>query len=110
VSRAIPRGSVSKEVFYYDRDKTLVAIVHNFITPSGDIAASKLPDPKRMIISGVVYRRRKKTDRNRKRLTNKEINAILGKSGIQALLTYPVGWKDRLKNTWYNVILRKGDW
>jgi hypothetical protein len=109
VSATIPPGSISQEVFYYE-GTNLVAVVQNFITPSGQIAGSGKPDPKRMVINNIAYRRRKATDPVRSRLSNREINRILGKSGWDARFTYSRGWWDMLKNVWYNTILGSDDW
>ncbi len=109
VSPTIPPGSVSREVFYFE-GQALVAVVQNFITTKGKIAASGKADPKKLFIKGKAYRIRKKSDPNRSRLENWEINEILEKSGFDAMLTYPRGWWDWLKSFWYNTILRHNDY
>lgn len=86
-SKRIPANSESGEVFYY-KGNDLVVVVHCFWSPSGEIVASKKPDPKRMYINGVVYRWRKDKSKDKSRMKNREINDILGKVGRERKLTY----------------------
>ncbi|MBA3571931.1 MAG: hypothetical protein H0W34_08165 [Pyrinomonadaceae bacterium] len=57
----IPLGSVSQEVRYYDQDNNEVARIHWYIKPDGSIGGSGLPDPKRLMVNGILYRLEKKT-------------------------------------------------
>lgn len=52
----IPAGSVSQEVRYYDQDNNEVARVHQYVKPDGTLGGSGLPDPKRLLIGGILYR------------------------------------------------------
>jgi len=86
-SKRIPANADSGEVFYYEGN-TLIAVVHCFWNNTGEIVASRKPDPRRMIINGVAYRWRRASDPDKSRLTNREINDILGKKGRARKLTY----------------------
>lgn len=52
----IPAGSVSQEVRYYNQDNEEVARVHQYVKPDGTLGGSGLPDPKRLLIDGILYR------------------------------------------------------
>ena len=109
VSENIPLGSRSFETFYYDRHGNVVAQVQRFVTPQGTIGASGKVDPKRLHIKGVTYAIVKKNRPQPPRLTNRRINQILDKQGIDAIFTYPRGWLHRTKGFWYAKILRRID-
>jgi hypothetical protein len=50
----------SQSVSYRDLNGNEVARVHQFLRPDDSIAASGLPDPKRLLEGGVLYRLEKK--------------------------------------------------
>jgi hypothetical protein len=60
VNERIPSGSVSCEVSYWDANGNEVARVHQYVKPDGTLGASGLPDPRRVLINGVLYRMVKK--------------------------------------------------
>ena len=48
-----PRGTIGERYAYYRRsDGHLVAIVHQYRRPNGDLGASGLPDPKLLFVEG----------------------------------------------------------
>jgi|SRR5271157_868914 len=49
-----------QEVSYLDDRDNEVARVHQYVRPDGTIGASGLPDPKRLLVGGVLYRLQKK--------------------------------------------------
>ena len=51
----------SQLLSYRTLDGEEVARVHQFIRPDGTLAASGLPDPKRLVEGGVMYRLEKKS-------------------------------------------------
>ena len=63
MAAAEPHCTYSQEVSYRDADNTEVARVHQYLRPDGTIGASGLPDPKRVLVDGVLYRLTKKKDR-----------------------------------------------
>jgi hypothetical protein len=50
----------SQMVSYRDKNNQEIARVHQFLRPDGSIAASGMPDPKRLMEGGVLYRLEKK--------------------------------------------------
>lgn len=59
VSSALPRETVeitSLMLSYRDEDGREMARVHQYERPDGSIAASGLPDPKRLFLDGTLYR------------------------------------------------------
>ena len=40
---------------YDDSAGVMVALVHQYLLPSGALGASGLPDPKRLILNGLLY-------------------------------------------------------
>jgi hypothetical protein len=63
MAAAEPHCTYSQEVSYRDADDNEIARVHQYLRPDGNIGASGLPDPKRVLIDGVLYRLAKKKDR-----------------------------------------------
>lgn len=55
-----PYCTWSQIVYYYDKDKKPVAIVHQYLKPDGTIGASGVPDPKRIFIDGKIFSVRSK--------------------------------------------------
>ena len=47
-----PKCTHSQIVYYYDQNKNLMAIVHQFLRPDGTLGASGRPDPKVLIVGG----------------------------------------------------------
>lgn len=52
----LPAGTKSQMVSYIDANNSEVARAHRFLLPDGTIGASGLPDPKRVMKDGVLYR------------------------------------------------------
>ncbi len=52
---------VSQMVSYRDSTGREMARVHQFVRPNGTLAASGMPDPKRLYKDGVLYRLQKKS-------------------------------------------------
>jgi hypothetical protein len=50
----------SQMVSYRDQNNQEIARVHQFLRPDDSIAASGMPDPKRLLEGGVLYRLEKK--------------------------------------------------
>lgn len=50
-----PPGTKSQLVYYYEKELTQVAIVHQYVLPDGSIGASGLPDPKWVYWEGLIY-------------------------------------------------------
>lgn len=55
-----PHCTRSQMVEYWTPNGPMVALVHQYLRTDGSIGASGLPDPKKIMIDGVVYRRCKK--------------------------------------------------
>lgn len=51
----LPRGSRSQIITYIDRDGKEVASAHQYLLPDGTLAAGGLPDPKRLLLDGILY-------------------------------------------------------
>src|SRR5215831_12979729 len=97
----IPTGSKSKESLYFEKTTgQQVAQVHQFEKPSGELGASRKPDPKRLYIKGVTYAIVKKNKPTPAPLSNKRINEILGKEGYAAALTYLTWLKLSVEKWW----------
>jgi len=78
----------SQYLLCFDRDGNNVLELHRFKNPDGTLAGSGKPDPKRISIKGITYGQPTNKDPKPKRLSNKQINAILDKKGLAALITY----------------------
>jgi hypothetical protein len=50
-----PEGTKSQRVAYIGGNGQLVAVVHQYRRPDGSLAASGLPDPKRVVVGDVLY-------------------------------------------------------
>jgi hypothetical protein len=50
----------SQMVSYRDKENNEISRVHQFVRPDGSLAASGRPDPKRLLIDGILYRLHKK--------------------------------------------------
>lgn len=50
----MPPGTRSQIMAYLDGG-VQVAIVHRYLKPDGTLGASRLPDPKRLLINGLLY-------------------------------------------------------
>jgi hypothetical protein len=48
-------GTVSQLVTYIGGNGHLVAQIHRYKRPDGTLAASGLPDPKKLVLGGVLY-------------------------------------------------------
>jgi hypothetical protein len=40
---------------YDDASGVMVAVVHQYLRPDGSLGASGLPDPKRLLVNGILY-------------------------------------------------------
>lgn len=52
---SLPLCTRSQILAYTDEHGTKVAIVHQYVRPDGSIGASGLPDPKKLLLNGVLY-------------------------------------------------------
>jgi hypothetical protein len=50
----MPAGTRSQIIAYLEAGKQ-VAIVHQYLLPNGELGASGLPDPKRLLIDGILH-------------------------------------------------------
>ena len=50
----MPEGTRS-QIIAYRQAGTQVAIVHQYLRPDGTLGASGLPDPKRLLVNGLLY-------------------------------------------------------
>jgi hypothetical protein len=50
-----PPGTRSQLISYRDANGNEVARVHQYLRPDGTIGASGRPDPKRLMVNGIVY-------------------------------------------------------
>jgi hypothetical protein len=78
----------SQYVLWLDANGNTVVEIHRYLNPDGTIAGSGGNDPKRITIKGVTYGKPKQNGPQPKRLTNRQINEILDKRGIDAMMTY----------------------
>jgi hypothetical protein len=51
----VPFCTWSQKIAYLDRGEHEVATVHQYLQPDGSLGASGLPDPKRLLLNGVLY-------------------------------------------------------
>jgi hypothetical protein len=51
----LPAGTKSQIMAYDDNAGVMVALVHQYLLPNGALGASGLPDPKRLILNGLLY-------------------------------------------------------
>ena len=52
----VPFCTYSQILSYFDASGTEVATVHQYLQPDGLLGASGRPDPKRLLVKGVLYR------------------------------------------------------
>jgi hypothetical protein len=57
-----PHGTRSQEIHYCDKYGRTVAILHQYRRPDGTLGGSGRPDPKFLIIEGMIYRLRRGED------------------------------------------------
>lgn len=50
----MPPGTKSQIMAYHEEHR-LVAIVHQYRLPNGQLGASGLPDPKKLLVNGLLY-------------------------------------------------------
>lgn len=50
-----PLGTLSQEVYYFDRAGVEVARVHQYLLADGSLGAGGKPDPKSLFLNGVRY-------------------------------------------------------
>ena len=51
----LPAGTRSQIIAYDDSVGTMVALVHQYLLSNGVLGASGLPDPKRLLLNGLLY-------------------------------------------------------
>jgi len=56
---APPDAVISRTVYYFDAEGQKVAEAHEFRRSDGTVAASGMPDPKRLWLDGKLYKLRK---------------------------------------------------
>jgi hypothetical protein len=54
----VPHCTRSQIITYFDAGGVEVATVHQYLQPDGTLGASGRPDPKKLLVSGVLYRLR----------------------------------------------------
>jgi hypothetical protein len=81
-------GTRSQYVLCIDKNGDTVLEVHRYLNPDGTLGGSGKNDPKRITIKGITYGKPKDNQAAPPRLSSKQINAILGKRGFAATLTY----------------------
>jgi len=94
IGPTIPLGSISQTLYFYGTQNRKAIEIQRYIKPDGSLGASKKNDPKEILVGTVFYHRDQPTDRQ-PRLTNSEINSILRKRGLPALVTYLYYLKER---------------
>jgi hypothetical protein len=55
-STFLPEGTLSQRVAYIDGRGQQCAIVHRFKKPDGTLGGSGMPDPKEVMVDGVLYK------------------------------------------------------
>ena len=53
-----PPGTMSQIIAYIDAGGKVIAIVHQYLRPDGGLGGSGRPDPKRLLLNGVLYETR----------------------------------------------------
>ncbi len=116
-TRRIPAGSRSKKTRYFDKiSRIQIANLHCYVSPIdkriGDL------DPKSLLIDGTKYYFAEGQPEPA-RIGNKEINRILGKTGVRAMTTYLYHvseqtqklWKEQVRNRLERIgVLEKREW
>lgn len=51
-----PDGTLSQRVAYIDGAGQQCAVIHRFRLPNGTLGGSGLPDPKELLVDGVLYK------------------------------------------------------
>ena len=87
-----PRGSIAQFMNFKDSITSRpVVYVHRYVTPEGKLGGTgHKNDPKTMVFGQETLRVAQK-DEQFERLSNAEINRLLNKTGLSALLTYAWG-------------------
>jgi hypothetical protein len=99
MSRRIPAGSRSVKTRYFEKNTGIqVASFHHYESPQGKRIGRF--DPKFLLISGIEYHPRGDGKPIPPRIGNKEINRILGKTGVQAKATYLYHVSEQAKKLW----------
>ena len=52
---SLPECTRSQILAYYDPHGVKVALVHQYLRPDGSFGASGRPDPKKLLLDGVLY-------------------------------------------------------
>jgi hypothetical protein len=51
----LPTCTRSQSIAYLDAKGDEVALIHQYLKPDGSLGGSGLPDPKRLLVEGVLY-------------------------------------------------------
>lgn len=100
IGPTIPLGSISQRLELYNRDRSLAAEYQRFIKPDGTIGGSGFNDPKIVVLNNKEFHQPER-GASMRRLSNVDINEILGKRGLRSLETYFFGWIGHAKKVWY---------
>ncbi len=100
IGPTIPLGSISQSLELYDANHNLAAEYQRFIKPDGGIGGSGSNDPKIVVVNSIEYHQPER-GASMPRLSNKDINRILGKRGLRLLETYLHSWVGHAKKFWY---------
>lgn len=100
VGPTIPLGSINQRLELYYPDQSLAVEYQRFIRPDGTIGGSGFNDPKIIVLNNKEYHQPER-GASLPRLSNDDINQILGKRGLGSLETYVYGWIGQVKKVWY---------
>jgi hypothetical protein len=53
-----PPGTKSQIIAYLDAKGRMIAVVHQYLRPDGTLGASGRPDPKKLLLNGILYEAR----------------------------------------------------
>lgn len=56
MTRGMPPCTLSQVIGYQTPGHELVAVVHQYVLPSGQLGASGRPDPKLLVHDGTIYK------------------------------------------------------
>jgi len=51
-----PHGTLSQRIAYIDGTGRQCAVIHRFKLPDGSLGGSGLPDPKELLVNGILYK------------------------------------------------------
>jgi hypothetical protein len=55
-SSKLPLCTLSQTLAYFDEKNQEIARVHQYKRPNGELGGSGRPDPKRLLIDGIIYK------------------------------------------------------